>query len=186
MHCRRDWNYTITRLWINLKRNGWCDGQNPLTACSLFPHLNNHLTHWYSFLWVIRVKVSELWGFCTLVSPSDRWTTMETGTVDVTSPSAGPCPLKGISVSWPRWSWTSYLEHNGEGDVCHDNRTWAVSQEHTTYQVYSVCTVYWLSYRPTVSAVTWNPCSLLFCTTNIGFLPSIFIITEPIAGGLTM
>lgn len=103
------------------------------------------LTHWYSFLWVIRVKVSELWSACMLVSPSDRWITMDTGTEDVTSLSAGSRRLKGTSVSWPGWSWTSYLEQNGEGVMCnvsHNNRTWDVSQFHATYQLYSVYTDY--------------------------------------------
>lgn len=70
-------------------------------------------THLYSFLCVTRVKVSGLLNLhCTLVSPSDKWITVDTGATDVTPSFVGSCRLKGLSVSWPRWSWTSYLEQN--------------------------------------------------------------------------
>lgn len=83
--------------------------QTESARCCDYFHILLILTHWYSFLWVVRVNVSGPWRFCTLVSPSDRWITVDMGADDVTSSGR----LKGTSVSWPGWSRTSYLGQNG-------------------------------------------------------------------------
>lgn len=82
----------------------------------IFKHLTV-FTYWYSFLWVIRVKVSVPWGLCTQVSPSDRWITVDGDTEDTVSLSVGFRCLSGTSASWPGWSWTLYLRQDG-GVTC--------------------------------------------------------------------
>lgn len=62
---------------------------------------------------------------------------MDSGPGAVASLSAGPCFLKGIKVSWPGWSWASYLEQNRKGNMHHNNRIFAIVP--MLHSVYSYC-----------------------------------------------
>lgn len=102
-----DWNYRVVNK--SEKKQMW-ETESIICLQSWWFLAVVILTHWYSFLCVIRINMSGLWSLCTLVSPSDRWITVETGAADVPSSLEGSCRLMGVSISWPGWSWTSYLQ----------------------------------------------------------------------------
>lgn len=131
----------------------------------LYIHIPLSLTHWYSFLRVISVKVSGPWGCRTLLSPSDRWITMDSGTEEV---SSAPRFLHWTSVNWPGWSSASYLEQHGAQTGKMHHRTWS-----DTVQTWIGCANIIMFYQKKYIYI--DSCTHIWVLTNVSSSPYVSV-----------